>query len=183
MEDRMEDNRARYDRGGSTPADAMALFDALEPVDTDFMKGRWHGAGFLTGHKLDGMLEAYGWYGKEFVDDNSVRPLLFGDTPANLYSVHPGRLPLATCLKLPLPKSTRMKHLVRLLRPFLATRRFGARLRMLEHRGKVTAAMIYDDLPIIDIFRKLDENHLLGVMDLRYVPEPFFFRLIRGDRS
>ena len=41
--------------------------------------------------------------------------------------------------------------------------------------GKVSAAMIYDHLPIIDIFRRVDEDTLLGVMDMRGLADPYFF--------
>jgi hypothetical protein len=39
--------------------DALALFDSLEPVDIDFLIGRWQGEGYPTGHPQDGLLEAY----------------------------------------------------------------------------------------------------------------------------
>jgi hypothetical protein len=39
--------------------------------------------------------------------------------------------------------------------------------------------MIYDSLPINDIFRKVDDDSVLGVMDLRFSPQPFFFVLRR----
>jgi hypothetical protein len=39
--------------------------------------------------------------------------------------------------------------------------------------------MIYDSLPINDIFRKVDDHTVLGVMDVRFTPQPFFFVLRR----
>jgi len=48
------------------------------------------------------------------------------------------------------------RALVRLLLPLLpllATRRPRARLRPVEYRGVTSAAMSYDQLPIIDVFR------------------------------
>jgi len=42
-----------------------------------------------------------------------------------------------------------------------------------------SAAMLYDHLPIVDIFRRLDEHTLLGVMDARGISQPFFFILRR----
>jgi len=39
--------------------------------------------------------------------------------------------------------------------------------------------MIYDHLPIMDLFRKVDDNTLLGVMDLKGMQQPFFFVLYR----
>ena len=55
---------------------------------------------------------------------------------------------------------------------------------MTEHRGVVTATMIYDALPILDAFRLVDDDTVLGVMDLRRAP-PFVFSLARdaSDRS
>jgi hypothetical protein len=50
----------------------------------------------------------------------------------------------------------------------------------MEHRGVMTAAMVYDDLPIIDVFREAAADTLLGLMDLRGLPQPFFF-LLRRD--
>ncbi len=50
---------------------------------------------------------------------------------------------------------------------------------MMEHRGRVTATMIYDARPIHDVFRRVDGDTALGLMDLRGVPRPFFFVLRR----
>src|SRR4051794_36791954 len=52
----------------TTTDDALALFDASAAADTEFMIGTWHGAELPTGHPLDGLLEASGWWGKQFVD-------------------------------------------------------------------------------------------------------------------
>lgn len=176
--------RALYDAGRASPGQALALFDSLKPVDTRTMRGRWQGSGFVTGHPLDGVLENYSWYGKEFHDDDHVHPLLFRSFGGQLYRVHPRRMPLELALKLPFRRAFFMRLLFMLLRPLLGTRQHRARLRPLEHRGVVTAAMIYDDLPIIDVFRQLDQDHVLGVMDLRGIDQPFFFRLRRtGEQA
>ena len=66
-----------------------------------------------------------------------------------------------------------------MLKPALRTRKHRARLRAVEHRGVVTAAMVYDHLPIIDFFRRVDDSTLLGVMDLRGAT-PYFF-ILRKD--
>src|SRR5439155_17334971 len=46
----------------------------------------------------------------------------------------------------------------------------GASLRMVEFRGKVSAALIFDAQPLLDHFRKVDDRTLMGVSDGR--PEP-----------
>ena len=40
----------------------------------------------------------------------------------------------------------------------------------------------YDNLPINDVFRKVDDNTVLGIMDLKGMKQPFFFVLRRDDR-
>jgi Domain of unknown function (DUF4334) len=39
--------------------------------------------------------------------------------------------------------------------------------------------MIYDHVPVIDVFRRVDEHTLLGVVDQRDVDQPYFFVLQR----
>ncbi|KAJ7576977.1 hypothetical protein C8J56DRAFT_1061690 [Mycena floridula] len=57
-----------------------------------------------------------------------------------------------------------------------------ARIREIKFRGVVSAAMVYDVLPIIDYFRYVDENTVCGVMDAKGVPEElgsYHFYLVR----
>lgn len=56
----------------------------------------------------------------------------------------------------------------------------GARFRALVHRGAATTAMIYDGLAIIDTFKRIDDDTVLGVMDMRAMPLPYFFVLRRA---
>ncbi|KAI8274171.1 hypothetical protein K4K60_010005 [Colletotrichum sp. SAR11_57] len=42
-----------------------------------------------------------------------------------------------------------------------------ARIREVKYRGVVTAAMVYDKFPIIDAFRYVDENTVIGAMDTK----------------
>ena len=67
------------------------------------------------------------------------------------------------------------------VRPFMYTDKPKARLRTVEHRSVATAAMVYDALPIIDVFRRVDDGTLLGLMDLRGLAGPFFFVLRRHE--
>lgn len=79
------------DQGPITPEKAFALFDALAPVDPDFMIGEWAGEPFATGHPMDGALEATGWRGKRFDSVDAVHPLLFDDGKGGTFAVRPGR--------------------------------------------------------------------------------------------
>ena len=45
----------------------------------------------------------------------------------------------------------------------------------------VTAALVYDSVPIIDVFRRVNDDVRLGAMDMRGLPAPFLFVLRRDD--
>lgn len=162
-----------------TTAEALDLFDSLDPVGLDFMYGRWKGAGFHTGHPMDGLLEVANWYGKEFVSPDCVHPLLFSGGGHDIFKVSPNPSLMKLALRLPIPTSDAFKPFFTLFTPLLKTEDSQARLRMMEHRGKLSATMIYDHLPIHDHFRKGSENMLLGLMDYKASPQPFFFLLHR----
>ncbi|MDF1630118.1 MAG: DUF4334 domain-containing protein [Alcanivoracaceae bacterium] len=166
-------------QGPLTCTQALALYDSLDAIDTDFMLGQWRGAGFATGHPLDGVLEACHWYGKNFTDADNVDPLMFRGMGNKLYRLNPSLMPMGLLDRLPTPTSTTLGNAFRLMMPLLQTHRSRARLRMIEYRGKTSAAMLYDDLPINDVFRKLDDNTVLGIMDLKGMAQPFFFQLKR----
>ena len=165
--------------GGMPRDEALAVFDTCPPVRVGEMTGRWRGSGVPTGSPLDGLLEAYGWYGKEFLDAETVHPLLFG-TRSGPRPVDPSPVPVGVLRDRPGLAHTRAARTAfRAIRPLLTTSRPRARLRAVEHRGVVTAAMVYDSLPIIDVFRRVSGTAVLGLMDLRGLPDPFFFLLRR----
>ncbi|WP_413467606.1 DUF4334 domain-containing protein [Mycobacterium sp. RTGN3] len=154
----------------------MNLFDRLPTVSVDgITTGRWRGEELLTGHPLDNLLTAGGWYGKQFDGPEFVHPLLFKGPLGKIFAVDPRKAPMQASDRVP----AKAVKFGRYLLPALATRKPRARLRNLEYRGKTSAAMIYDDLPIIDIFRRVADDTLLGVMDNRAAPLPYFFILHR----
>ncbi len=167
------------ENGGATTEEALKFFDELESVNLEFMMGRWQGSEFPTNHPMDGLLEASGWYGKEFVDAEQVHPLLFSDGNNNIFKVDPNPIAMNLGVSLPVFKSKAMKPVFQLMNLMLKTEKSQARIRMMEYRQKVSATMIYDNLPINDIFRKIDDNTVLGLMDFKGVSQPFFFVLKR----
>ncbi len=54
-----------------------------------------------------------------------------------------------------------------------------ASLRMVEYRGAVTATMVYDQHPIFDHFKCVDDTMVLGVMDAKSEELPLYFLLER----
>lgn len=170
-------------RNGVTTAEAQAVFDTLPPVSVPHLVGLWRGAGLPTGHPWDGMLEATGWYGKAFDSPEVVHPLLFSGPGGRAVPIEPRWMPVGLLVRWPIrpPRSAVLRGA---LRTMFATRRPAARVRALEFRGVVTAVMIYDRLPIMDVFRAIDERTVLGWMDLRGLEQPFFFVLSReADES
>lgn len=163
--------------GKTTTAEALNLFDHLETVPLAFMFGKWQGSGLQTNHPMDGLLELFQWYGKEFVDPEQVHPLLFLNQAQKVIAIKPNPTLINLAVRWNFPKAKILNQVFQITLPLLITKTYNARLRMMEYRQKVSATMIYDDLPIQDHFRRVDDNTVLGVMDFKAVPQPFFFVL------
>ena len=89
-------------------------------------------------------------------------PLLFRGPGGGIQRVAPNPLAIRSLRRLPFLKAPFWKPALQFSTGLLATQQSQARLRMVECRGQVSAAMIYDNLPIIDCFRRID-----GVVDCR----------------
>lgn len=166
--------------GAADMTQAWEFFDSLAAVTVDeITTGRWRGEEVGTGHPWDGMLVETGWYGKQFDSADAVQPLLFQAPDGEIFPVDPRRVPLFLAGKVSVTALSPVRRSLGVLRPMLRTATPKARLRNLEFRGKSGAAMIYDHLPIIDVFRRVDADTLLGVMDMRGLDEPYFFVLYR----
>ncbi len=165
-------------QGKTTTDEALRLFDGLDTVELEFMFGRWQGSGLHTNHQMDGLLEMIGWYGKEFVDADNVHPLLFSDGN-KIFKVDPNPVITNIGLQLPIPQNEAIKPLYSTMSKMLKTEESKARIRLMKCRDCISATMIYDYLPILDTFRKVDENTVLGLMDWKGMPQPFFFLLKR----
>lgn len=165
----------------STPTEALVYFDGLDTVAISDMIGSWRGESFPTAHPLDGVLETYHWYGKRFESAEHVHPLVFETLNGRPVSINPlWALPVVRWLyALPWPKSKTVGRLFQACIGLVSTHHSSARLRLTVYRDRATATMVYDTLPINDIFRKIDNDTLLGLMDLKGANPPFFFLLHR----
>jgi len=158
----------------------IEFYDQLGEVDCPFMYGRWKGFEVVTGHPMNGLLERANWYGKLFIDQETVYPLvLLNAKKTALFFLDPKWLPLNIDFSLLKNNSKYLAGGLKLLK----TKDSKARLRMTEFRGKISATMIYDEKPIHDVFRKIDENTVLGWMDLKQQAQPYFFILQRDHQS
>ncbi len=171
-------SKAIAQQGNISTEAALQLFDDLEPVDIEFMISKWKGSGFHTNHQMDGLLKVFNWYGKEFISADSVHPLLFSDGNS-IFKVDPNPTIINLGLSLPIPRNEAMKPLYIQMSKIFKTEDSKARVRMMDYRDKVSATMIYDYLPINDVFRKVDDNIVLGLMDFKRISQPFFFLLNR----
>jgi len=168
---------------GTELDDALAFYDTLSPVTIEQLLGSWRGSGIATGSSFDGLLENVGWHGKRFESSESVHPLVFAAGRGRLVSIDPGRMPIGLAARHGqrfLGRATAIAF--RMLRPLFTTSKPRARLRLVEYRGVVTAAMSYDQLPIIDVFRAVDADTLIGAMDMRGLESPYLFVLRREAR-
>ena len=165
--------------GDVSTEQALNLFDQLDPVDTQFMLGEWKGEGFNTGHRMDGLLEAFRWYGKRFHSEDAVDPLIFSRSNGRLVKLNPLWFNLKYAKATQFTGSKTAQKMFNLATYLLFTRRSRARLRMIEYRGKLSATMVYDHQPINDVFRKIDDNTVMGLMDAKNMNKPFFFILKR----
>ncbi|WP_370588808.1 DUF4334 domain-containing protein [Pseudonocardia sp. C8] len=165
---------------GATVEEVLAFFDGLPAVTVEEMLGRWAGGEVPTGHPMDGLLGRFGWHGKRFDSPDDVHPLVMDRPRGGTFSLDPALVPLPLLLHHPaVLRRPALARAARALGPALGTRSPKARLRMTEHRGVVSATMCYDDRPIHDVFRKVDDDTVLGLMDLRGLDRPFAFVLRR----
>lgn len=104
-------------------ARVSALWDSLAPARVDDVAGsRWRGTGLDTGHPMFAMLGEMRWWGKDFTDPRKVDPILVTDDSGAV-----------------VPDTS-------------ATGGGGASLWEVSFRGRPTASMVYDRLPVIDHF-------------------------------
>jgi hypothetical protein len=158
---------------GPAYADALARFDALAGLEPEFMIGRWRGAGLPTAHPLDGVLEALGWYGKEFETVDRVHPLLFRVRSGAVIPLDPRFMPVRVALSWPnLAKSVPVRTAFVAGRLPLRAHHSAARLRAEDFRGKRSAAMIYDRRPIVDHFRRIDDEYGLRAPSISASSDP-----------
>ncbi len=57
----------------------------------------------------------------------------------------------------------------------------GAQMREIKFCDKVSAALIYDSQPIMDYFRKVNDDVVIGLGDIKGKPLEFFFHLTRDQ--
>ena len=174
-----------WQAGRASILEAMERFDSRPGVEPEDLVGLWRGHSLPTGHPLDGLLEALGWYGKSVQAPDHVHPLLFRRPFGGVWPLEPSLMPAGLALSWP---SFARSPLVRLAfaasSPLLQARGPGASLSFRRFRGRRSVALVYRKQPITDHLRGLDPDRVLGLMERKGMDQPFFFLLTRvaGDR-
>lgn len=163
-------------------AEALAYFSQLASLSPPELIGLWQGKTLETGHPLDGVLEALGWYGKRFHADRRADALLFSTGSRRLVPIDPKRIPLQLVLRF---HSLAQRQWCRNLFDYALKGMWAggtvASVRVAEFAGQQSAAMVYDSQPIIDHFRRIDADRLMGVMVIEGRGDHFFFMLERAE--
>ena len=161
---------------------AIQEFQSLPPIEPREMIGLWSGRGIASGHPFDGVLENLGWFGKRFTSDMRADALLFCFDERRLIPIDPARIPLRLALRFHKVGRTRAaRNLFSYLLRGLRAKGPVATLKTMSFRGVASAAMAYDDQPIIDHFRKMDDRRIMGAMTIQGDDRIYFFELERVD--
>ncbi|KKA11301.1 hypothetical protein VP03_24735 [Sinorhizobium meliloti] len=143
---------------------ALEEFRSLPPIAPRELVGLWKGHGIPTGHPFDGVLENLSWFGKRFTPDMRVDALLFRSGDRRLVAIDPKWIPLRLALRF---------HEVGRMR--VARNLFSYLQR------RLSAAMVYDHQPIVDHFRRIHADRIMGAMTIRNDERIYFFELQRVD--
>ena len=117
------------------PVDLDDLWGRLSPVSVEDVLGHWRGGDFATGHVVSTILTKVRWHGKWFDGPLDATPIVCRDDADDLYANE------------------------------RAAGGGAASLWPVEFRGEVTATMVYDRLPVVDHFKRVDKDTLMGVMN------------------
>lgn len=157
-------------------------FQELSPIELHELTGLWIGRSISSGHPFDEVLENLGWFGKRFTSDRRADALLFWSGERRLVAIDPDRIPLRLALRFHrLGKTRAARNLFSYLQRRLRAKGPVASVQMLSFDGLPSAAMVYDEQPIVDHFRRIDGKHVMGAMVISGDDRLFFFELERVE--
>lgn len=146
------------------------------------MIGLWTGRGIPSGHPLDGVLENLGWFGKRFSPQMRADALLFRvGRSASSPSIRPGFRSVSHSVSTRSVRSRAASNLASYLLRRLRAKGSVASLKAVPFHGVTSDAMGYDTQPIIDHFRKVDDNRVIGAMVIEGDDRVYFFELKRVE--
>jgi len=155
-------------------------FRRLPPILPRELVGLWKGHGLSAGHPFDGVLENLGWFGKRFTRDMRADALLFCSSERRLTAIDPKWIPLQLALRFHgVGRTGIARNLVSYLQRCLRARGPVASVKTMVFDGVESAALAYDDQPIVDYFRRVDEKRVMGAMKITGDARIYFFELER----
>lgn len=139
------------------PEDLDDLWAELTPVTVAEMIGSWRGGDFSTGHPASHLLAKIQWHGKRFDSALDGHPLICRGDDGVLVS------------------------------NTAAAGNGHSSLWEVGFRGEVTATMVYDNMPVLDHFKKVGSGPaqvVMGIMNGKLEPyfgtaDPYYFWLER----
>lgn len=160
--------------------DMTAWFHTLGPVEPVEMVGLWRGAGIPSGHPLDGVLENLRWFGKRFHPDMRADALLFQWRPGRLVAIDPRFVPITLAIRLSsLGRTAFGRGLFSYFQKAFRAQGTTAALDIRTLDQIASAAMVYNEQPIVDHFRRVSDDTLAGMMCVRGDERRFFFKLTK----
>ncbi len=161
----MENTARQIPSGFRSQTEAFDYFDSLGVVSISELAGLWQGPVLHPAARSTVVLENLGWYGKRFTANLRADALLFAVGPLRLVAIDPGMIPLKLALRFHRVRADQGgARFVFVFAETGASKGAGRLLRSMSFRDKTSAAMVYDTQPIIDYFRRIDDDRLLGVM-------------------
>ncbi|WP_370360334.1 DUF4334 domain-containing protein [Shinella sumterensis] len=166
----------------NTQQTPIKRFRELSPLEPHEFAGLWRGRSIPSGHPFDGVLENLGWFGKRFTSDLRADALLFRSGERRLVAIDPRWIPLRLALGFHyLGKTRAARNLFSYLQRRLRASGPVASVQMLSFDGLASAAMVYDEQPIVDYFRRIDGERVMGAMVISGDDRQFFFELERVE--
>ncbi len=126
--------------------------------------------------------ENLGWFGKRFTPDMRADALLFRSGDRRLVAFDPAWIPLRLALRFHgIGRARVARSLFFYLQRRLRAKGPVASLKAMVFAGVESAAMVYDEQPIVDHFRRVDEDRVMGAMKISGDERIYFFELERVD--
>lgn len=150
-----------------TQEEAFAFFDSLPSFPIENLCGNWKGWEIPTGHPFDGVLTATKWYGKYFENVEDSFPLMYQKKNKKFFYINPRWVPLKLIQFFP---RWVISFIFPLVSIFVCTKKSSATLRNIEYRNCITSTMVYDEKPIIDYFKMVDDKTIFATSVMKWNP-------------